>query len=44
MGKQNVDARARFAAGGFFAGAAVIAVLSAVAMSNAAAVAAHQPE
>ena len=31
-----MDARARFAAGGFFAGAAVIAVLSAVAMSNAA--------
>ncbi|WP_457101582.1 hypothetical protein [Microbacterium sp. P5_E9] len=34
-----MDARARFAAGGFFAGAAVVAVLSAVAMANAAAIA-----
>ena len=34
-----MDARARFAAGGFFVGAAVVAVLSAVAMSNAAAIA-----
>ena len=39
MGKLHVDARARFAAGGFFAGAAVVAVLTAVAMSNATALA-----